>query len=247
MTVSEVDVLETWRINAHGALVVIDEPDKWWDLAQWELPEGSWAFPKHMVVGEQFRNTSVQLSEVQKARGAWQATLQVHATAVLQMRPPIKVLYSYSDCSLVREEGYVKVSYGWATAGIANNQLVRAVGPEGGGGWRIDPAQSAWDLETLEQGTWGGGVVDGPQEDRSTFRGEAFGLLAVLVWLYHSEWQGRLMGRLDHRLDNEAVVHKFNRDDTLYTDYERCVYADPDVWAAIYKLKHQLGQRVRCR
>ena len=41
MTVSEVDVLETWRINAHGALVVIDEPDKWWDLAQWEVPEGS--------------------------------------------------------------------------------------------------------------------------------------------------------------------------------------------------------------
>ena len=61
---------------------------------------------------------------------------------------------------------------------------MRAVGPEGGGGWRIDPAQSAWDLETLEQGTWGGGVVDGPQEDHSTFRGEAFGLLAVLVWLY---------------------------------------------------------------
>ena len=76
-----------------------------------------------------------------------------------------------------------------------------------------------------------------------TFRGEAFGLLAVLVWIYYSEWQGRL----DHRLDNEAVVHKFNRDDTLYTDYERCVYADPDVWAAIYKLKHQLGRRVQVR
>ena len=137
----------------------------------------------------------------------------------------------------------MRVSYGWVTAGVANNHLVKAVGSEEEGGWRIDPAQSAWDLETLEQGTWGGGVVDGPQEDHSTFRGEAFGLLAVLVWLYHSEWQGRL----DHRLDNEAVVHKFNRDDTLYTDYEKCVYADPDVWAAIYKLKHQVGRRVQVR
>ena len=199
-----------------------DEPDKWWDLAQWEVPEGSWAFPRHRVVGEQFSNTSVQLSEVHKAQGAWQATLQVQATAVHQMRPPINVLYSYSDCSLVRGAGYVMVSYGWVTAGVANSQLVRAVGPEGGGGWRIDPAQSAWDLETLEQGTWGGGVIDGPQEDHSTFRGEAFGLLAVLVWLYHPDCQGRL----DHRLDNVAVVHKFNKDDTLYTDYERCVYAD---------------------
>ena len=52
---------------------------------------------------------------------------------------------------------------GWVTAGVANSHLVRAVGPEGEGGWRIDPAQSAWDLETLEQGTLGGGVVDGPQ------------------------------------------------------------------------------------
>ena len=67
VTVSEVDVLETWRINGHGTLVVIDEPEEWWRLAQWEVPEGPWAFPKHRVVGEQFSNTSVQLSDVPRA------------------------------------------------------------------------------------------------------------------------------------------------------------------------------------
>ena len=40
VTVSKVDVMETWRINGHGALVVVDEPDRWWELAQWEVPEG---------------------------------------------------------------------------------------------------------------------------------------------------------------------------------------------------------------
>ena len=127
VTVSEVDVLETWRNNGHGTLVVIDEPDEWWHLAQWEVSEDLWAFTKHRVVGEQFNNTSVQLSDVHRAQRAWQATLQVPAAAVCQLQPPINVLYSYFDCSLVREAGYVRVSYGWATAGVANNQLVRAV------------------------------------------------------------------------------------------------------------------------
>ena len=239
VTVSEVDVLDTWRISGHGVLVVVDEPHEWWLQAQWEIPTGAWAFPKHRVVGEQFSNSKVQRSQVLKAQQAWWKTLQVQATTAASL--PANVLYSYSDCSLIRKAGYIVVSYGWVTAGVANRHLVREVGTEGSGRWRLDPAQSAWDLETLEKGTWGGGVVDGPQEDHSTFRGEAFGLLAVLVWLYYSEWQGRL----DHRLDNEAVVHKYNRDDTLYTDYEKAVYADPDVWAAIYKLKHLLGVRVQ--
>ena len=118
------------------------------------VPEGSWAFPRHRVVGEQFSNTSVQPADVYRAKRAWQATLQVQAAVVCQLQPPINVLYSYSDCSLVREAGYVRMSYEWVTTGVANSHLVRAVGPEGGGGWRIDPVQSAWDLETLEQGTW---------------------------------------------------------------------------------------------
>ena len=60
----------TVHINGHGTLVVIDELDKWWDLARWEVLEGSCAFPRHIVVGEQFSNTSVQLSDVHKAQRA---------------------------------------------------------------------------------------------------------------------------------------------------------------------------------
>ena len=38
---------------------------------------------------------------------------------------------------------------------------------------------------------------------------------------------------------------KTNADDALYTDYERCVYADPDVWAALFSLKAKMGNRVK--
>ena len=136
VTVSEVDVMETWRINGHGTPVVIDEPDRWWELARWEVPEGPWAFPRHRVVGEQFSSTSIQLSEVHRAQRAWQATLQVQAQTSPQLLPPVNVLYSYSDCLLVREAVYVRVPYGWVTARVANNHLVKAVGSEeeAGGG-----------------------------------------------------------------------------------------------------------------
>ena len=90
--------------------MVIDEPDEWWVLAQWEVQKGSLAFPRHIVVGEQFSNTSLQLSEVHKAQLAWQATLQVKETAVYQLQPLVNVLYAYSDCSLVSEAGYVSQS-----------------------------------------------------------------------------------------------------------------------------------------
>ena len=123
---------------------------------------------------------------------------------------------------------------------MVNQHLVREVGAPGSGMWRLHPGGSAWALATLKKGTWGGGVVDDPGDAHSTFRGEAFGLLATLVWLEGSEWQGRL----EHRLYNEAVVNKYNANDALYTDYEQCVYADPDVWAALFSLKARLGNKV---
>ena len=55
------------------------------------------------------------------------------------------------------------------------------------------------------------------------------------------EWQGRL----EHRLDNEVVVNKYSANVALYTDYEQCVYADPDVWAALFSLEARLGNRVK--
>ena len=241
VTVSEVDVAESWGINGHGGVVLVDEPLQWWLNAEWRVPETEWVFPRDRVVGLQFRDHSTNNRQVTKAQQAWLKSLHTQSHCWTQSPLSIPVLYSYSDCSLDRVDGYVRVSYGWVTAGVANQHLVREVGAPGSGMWRLDPGESAWDLATLEKGTWGGGVVDGPKEDHSTFRGEAFGLLATLVWLEGSEWQGRL----EHRLDNEAVVNKYNADDALYTDYERCVYADPDVWAALFSLKARMGNRVK--
>ena len=100
-----------------------------------------------------------------------------------------------------------------------------------------------------QNGTWtplrrapgGGGVIDGPSSDLTTFRGEAFGLLATLQYVKDGKWTGRVQ----HRLDNEAVVMKFNKDQRLITAYQGCVHADSDVWAALYLLKEELGARIQ--
>ena len=237
VTVTEVDVAETWGINGHGTVVLVDEFSRWWLNAEWTVPGTEWVFPRDRVVGLQFRDHIATSRQVTEAQQAWLRSLHTQTQCWAQSPMSTPVLHSYSDCSLDRASGYVRVSYGWVTAGVANQHLVREVGAPGSGMWRLDPGESAWDLAALEKGTW----RRRPKEDRSTFRGEAFGLLATLIWLEGSEWQGRL----GHRLDNEAVVNKYNADDALYTDYERCVYADPDVWAALFALKARLGSRVK--
>ena len=189
VTVTEVDIAETWGVNGHGTVVLVDEPSQWWLNAAWAVPGTEWVFPRDRVVGLQFRDHSTTGRQVAEAQQAWLRSLHTQAQCWTQSPVSTPVLYSYSDCSLDRVSGYVRVSYGWVTAGVANQHLVREVGPPGSGMWRLDPGESAWDLTALEKGTWGGGVVDGPKEDHSTFRGEAFGLLATLVWLEGSEWQ----------------------------------------------------------
>ena len=61
----------------------------------------------------------------------------------------------------------------------------------GHGHWHLAQHDSEWDLGALEEGTWGGGVIDGPGSDLTTFRGEAFGLLATLRYTKVGEWTGR--------------------------------------------------------
>ena len=168
--------------------MLVDEPEQWWHNARWVTPLAGWEFPTERVVGLQFRDHCTRPAKEERARRAWQGTLRTQAGCMSQRPPTRLVLYSYSDCSLDRVDGFVRVSYGWVTAGVANKHLVKKVGVPGNGQWRLDPGDSAWDLETLKKGTWGGVVVDGPREDHSTFRGEAFGLLSTLVWLDESEW-----------------------------------------------------------
>ena len=137
------------------------------------------------------------------------------------------------------------VSYGWVTAGVADAGLVRERGAVGSGDWELRVERSAWDFEALAIGAWGGGVVDGPKSDHSTYRGEAFGLLATLVFVDGMMKRGEWRGRLQHRLDNEAVVLKYNKDGKMATAYQRHEHSDPDVWAALYALKAIVGSRVQ--
>ena len=58
---------------------------------------------------------------------------------------------------------------------------------------------------------------------------------------------GKWTGRVQHRLDNEAVVMKFNKGQRLITAYQSCVHADSDVWTALYLLKVELGTRIHTK
>ena len=144
-------------------------------------------------------------------------------------------MYTLEECSRQSVQ-----CHGWLSAGCADAELVKEVSSDGSGHWHLSQTESEWDLNTLEEGTWGGGVIDGPSSDLTTFRGEAFGLLATLQYVKVGGWAGRVQ----HRLDNEAVVMKFNKDQRLITAYQGCVHADSDVWTALYLLKEELGSRV---
>ena len=66
---------------------------------------------------------------------------------------------------------------------------------------------SSWVRHQLCQGDWGGGIVQGPASDKTTYRGEAFGVLALLartvLLLDQEDVPGSL--RVWAFCDNEAV------------------------------------------
>ena len=79
------------------------------------------------MVGLQFRDPSTTNRQVTKAQQAWLKTLHTQSHRWAQSPPSTPVLYSYSDCSLDRAGGYMRVPYGWATIGVANQHLVSEV------------------------------------------------------------------------------------------------------------------------
>ena len=93
----------------------------------------------------------------------------------------------------------------------------------------------------VPEGSSGGATLQGPQHHQQASHRRTAGVAEVtahavaLLGPVATEYAGKVdqgsewPGRLEHRLDNEAVVNKYNADDALYTDYERCVYADPDI------------------
>ena len=62
MTVLEVEVAESWGINGHGEVVLVDEPLQGWLHAEWKVPQTEWVFPRDRVVGLQFRDSNTTRS-----------------------------------------------------------------------------------------------------------------------------------------------------------------------------------------
>ena len=160
-------------------IVVIDEPSSEPGVVNWKTPEDEWTFPVDRVVGEQFLYTRLEMSTRNSRLKAWR-----HSIVHLRITGTTAVLYTYSDCTLLRSAaGRASSAYGWLAAGCADAWLVKEVPSDGSGHWHLSQLESEWDLNTLEESTWKGGVIDGPSSELTTFRGEAFGLLATLQYV----------------------------------------------------------------
>ena len=111
------------------------------------------------------------------------------------------------------------------------------------GGTFLWPSLGATDLDfaDLRAGAYGGGVVHGPQSDLTTYRGEAMGVMAVMLYTINCLPRGMRVWAL---CDNESVCDTFNMAPGLRGDYD-LRGCDPDVWSVLYKLKEQLGASFR--
>jgi hypothetical protein len=91
----------------------------------------------------------------------------------------------------------------------------------------------------MRQGAWGGGVVDGPQNNLNTYRREAFGLFAALIVAY-----SRVRCKVWALLDNESGVNKFNGEPDVYGQHDLSG-VDPDLRSLIFALRESLGTRFK--
>jgi hypothetical protein len=185
------------------------------------------------ITGVSFEDAGISHATRCVRSGAW-------ARTCVDLEPD-SILYVYSDCSLIRKHGVAQVSYGWVTAGLCDPLLTDPTDPLT---WPY-VSDTELDFQSLERGAWGGGRVSGPQLDMSTSRGEAFGVLAVMLFYYS------LLGRPDTPptlrvwsfCDNKGVCDRFNGDPDVHGDYDPGI--DPDLWSLLFHLKGVLGSRFR--
>jgi hypothetical protein len=185
------------------------------------------------IVGRSFTDPALSQRVTCARRGAWARSV-VEATGD-------SILYTYSDCSLIKRDGVSLLSYGWVTAGLCDPALIVTNDPLT---W---PAISDTKLDfmSLEHGAWGGGRVSGPQLDMSTSRGEAFGVIAVMLFaldLLAQPSTPRAL-RIWSFCDNKGVCDRLNADPDVHGDHDPGI--DPDVWALLFALKARLGHNFR--
>lgn len=154
------------------------------------------------------------------------------------------VLLVASDCAMTQGNQPKKLSYGYLSAGIIPNRHVK----EGQDGtWTVDSIELEKDHSFLQKGMWGGGVVSGPQQDLTTFRGESVGMLATMKALREEEWPGRIY----HVYDNLASVNRVNKTPAPLPHPAATAApedtADPDVMAAIRQEQRKWGTRYQVK
>jgi hypothetical protein len=182
------------------------------------------------VMGVSFASDEISAKRRDSSASNWAHTLtQLTDTSII---------YAYSDCSLVTIDGVTKLSYGWLTAGVADPGLTSTSDPTA---WPA-LASTELDFSDLTRGAWGGGVVGGPQSDHSTARGEAFGVLAVLLFTDTLLRTGAIppTARVWSFCDNKGDVDRFNGTPDVLGDHD-LTGADPDMWALLFALKKRLG------
>ena len=151
------------------------------------------------------------------------------------------ILYTYTDCSLITKDGITKLAYGWVTGGTSDPDILTDDGPDK---WpSLDATKK--DFSLLVRGAWGGGIVSGPQSDMSTSRGEAFGVLAMMVHVTELLSDGLIppTTRVWSFCDNKGVCDRFNTDPDVHGEYD--VGIDPDLWALMLALKTRLRGNFR--
>jgi hypothetical protein len=222
------------------SLVVIAESDNWGDPVQWAKLEATWEPDMERIAGTSYLGTRLTQMQSDRRHCTWSDTM---ACATEE-----SVLYGYSDCSKIKVGPRQVLSYGWLTAGLASPQCVIE---NADGSW--DLVNSDYDFADLRPGLWGGAIVQGPQKELTTYRGEAFGALGTMVGTRLAGY----VGRLSITLDNEAVVNKFNARQPMVEepsetgehqlDSAPCLddLADSDLWAAIDQERRRWGKRLR--
>jgi hypothetical protein len=225
-------------------ITVIAESAAWGSGARWTQSTDAWQPNTTLVAGTHYTGTTLAQDQVHRRQHSWDDTVAEATTA--------SVLYGYSDCSKVKIGPRQVLSYGWLTAGLASTHCIEE---QATGGWSL--VQSDDDFHDLRPGLWGGAIVQGPQKELTTYRGEALGALGLIMGVRAEGFIGRLMVTLD----NKAVVDNFNGRGTAVAEPNApgpqhrltdracapCLddLADSDVWMAMDAERRLWGNRLR--
>ena len=220
-------------------LMVVTE--RAWEVGEEKWTKGctkegnEWEMDEEGVVGAEFKHAGMTHTAAEARKEVWRE----HCDSIGQ-RGGTGYIYTYSDCSKIGEKEIRKVSYAWLTLGMVAEESME-------GRMVLRDQQAELDFRDMRVGLWGGGVMHGPPEDMSTYRGEAYGLLATMIGLRREGWLSK-GGGVVHSLDNKADANKYNKiTDEEASEEEAREGADADLWTAIRREQIKWGGKFKVR